>query len=149
MNIGPEIERAGTAVYVPRPSPELGRDVLAAGKFLGIDAGSGIVGTPQENGRVLVDYEGRRYGQANMVTYADRVYFAWGRHKERYPTVARSWLTEELVLQIGWFDPQAGRVDLLGRATLPVMDDALLHLLGWLNVDELDEAELLCTGWNR
>jgi hypothetical protein len=75
-------------VYVPAP-----------GSDLGIVPGSGIVGTRQpalpgvraieEDGLVLVDYEGNLYGASNVRTLEDRLHHAAGRHIMRYPTVAR------------------------------------------------------------
>jgi hypothetical protein len=65
-------------VYVPAP-----------GSDLGIVPGSGIVGTPQDDGLVLIDYEGNLYGASNIGTFEDRIHHAAGRHIMRYPTVAR------------------------------------------------------------
>ena len=89
---------------------------------LGIDPGSGIVGSIQpatvgnDPDMLVIDYEGNRYGTVNIVTYADRIAYAAGRHTRNYPTVARQWLspssTAESVLQVGEFDTTTGVVTL-------------------------------------
>lgn len=97
------------AVYVP------------TGDLFGIARRSGIVGTEVvENAdlvtegvasrRLLVDYEGNVYGAQNVVTFADRVFQAWGRHSTRYPTVARLSLPPETMRKVGDFLPDLGRV---------------------------------------
>jgi hypothetical protein len=116
----------GVAVYVP-----LGR--LAAS----ILPGSGVVGTPQEEGRVLVDYEGNRYGAVNMVTLADRVRQAWGRHARRYPTVARQLVRADELIHVGWFLPALGEIVLLAGEQET--------LARWLGSPSLDGAELVCS----
>jgi len=115
------------AVYVP-----------ATMRLAHVKAGSAIVGTPFRGG-VLVDYEGNLHGAANLKTYADRALHAWGRHVKRYPTVARALVEPYEVVQVGSFDPEAGVVAVF-RGT---QHGALKR---WLGVDDLDEAELLCTG---
>lgn len=126
-------------VYVPA-SGHRPWDVMEAGRFLGIDPGSGIVGTEQALTagveRVLVHYEGARYGQANMVTFADRVYHAWGRMSEDYPTSAKAWLPSDMLTQVGLFYPERGVVELL---------DGRGELAAWLGLEEIHPTELLCS----
>lgn len=90
-------------VYVPAP-----------GWVTTIDRGSGIVNDPNvwatNGGRIVVDYEGNRFGASNIVTFADRVMIAAGRHTERYPTIARSALVPESLIRVGTYD--GIRVDL-------------------------------------
>lgn len=125
---------------------------VPSGLVVLVDKGSGIVGRPapnggaygaeshaDDNGRVLVDFEGNRYGAANIVTYADRVYHAYGRMVDDYPTVARNYLKAEQLLQIGWFEPEDGVVDVNDY-------DALAE---WLGVEEVDEDELHTTHGRR
>lgn len=88
------------AVFVPTP----GTAIRAV-----IDPGSGIVGT-HKAGRVEIDYEGNRYGASNLVTYADRVKYAHGRHVAHYPTVARSYVRRDELIYVGSFDPDTGTV---------------------------------------
>lgn len=114
------------AVYVP------------VGQALTIREGSGIVGTLQENGRVMIDYEGNLYGAVNIVTFADRVHHAWGRHSVHYPTVARALVPTDAVARVGWYDPEAGVVDLDGPE-----DEAALS--AWLGHPVTDE-DLHTTG---
>jgi hypothetical protein len=66
-------------IFVPR-GPELaGRTLIA---------GSGLVGIPAGPGRVLVYFEGNRYGSENVRTWADKVRVAAGRLQEVAPTSA-------------------------------------------------------------
>lgn len=94
---------------------------------------SGIVGTYYPNDqRVLIDYEGNLYGASNIKTYADRLRHAAGRHTERYPTVARRFVTTIDVIQIGTFDYGTGEIEIMN----PVL------LAEWLEVPLVDPAEL-------
>jgi len=98
-------DRPRGTVYVPR-----------ADSRLGIDRGSGIVSigrlvqSGQATDRVLVDYEGNRYGAVNIVTYADRVAHAYDRQRQQYPTVARALVARESLIEIGWYEPDVGSV---------------------------------------
>lgn len=104
-----------------------------------IDDRSAIVGTPAsdwlEHGGpediVVLDFEGARYSQFNMRTFADRCLHAAGRHVQHYPTVARLLVDEGEVTAIGSFD---------GRA---VMVDDHEALAAWLGGEALDEDELV------
>lgn len=95
-------------VYVPSP--------LALGAK-SIDPRSAIVGSPSaewfhgtagegghDDGRVVVDFEGRRFNQANIITFADKCLHAAGRHLQHFPTTARAWLPEEELTEVGEFD---------------------------------------------
>lgn len=68
-----------------------------------IEPGSGIVGTT-EGERTIIDYEGNLYGAQNIVTWADRVMIAAGRHSVRYPTVARSWVKPEALIRVASYE---------------------------------------------
>lgn len=104
-----------------------------------VDARSGIVGSPapewfdydDDIGKHVIDFEGNRYGAANMVTYADRVHHAYGRHTEHYPTVARLVVSDESLEQVGWFYVAERRIEVEDGL-------ALTHLCRWL---ELGHAE--------
>lgn len=98
-------------VYVPVP-----------GRLEQIADGSGIVGTRLEDGRVRIDFEGNLHGAVNVVTYADRVEIACGRHQVSYPTVARMSVPAADVAAVGVFDPETGVV----TVTAPDL------LTGWL-----------------
>ncbi len=121
--------------------------------MLAVDPRSGVVGTPQGDGKVLIDYEGNRFKAANIVTFADRVQVAYGRHNTHYPTVARMLRNESEVELVATFDPQAGRVYTLGGT------HELMSLLSWLEIpvpplgeDVLSEEllrELACTSSGR
>ena len=57
----------------------------------GIRAGSGIVGRPAESG-MSVYYEGNIYNASNMRSLLSKENQAAGRMKQRYPTVARTYI---------------------------------------------------------
>ena len=115
------------AVYVPAPDVDLG-----------IARGSGIVGRqyvqhePREE-LLLVYYEGNVYGGVGLERYANRVHQAWGRMEQSYPTVARQHVRPFEMVEVAAFDPFAGLVEV---SDLP-------SLLGWLDLAELDPAELV------
>jgi hypothetical protein len=72
-----------------------------------IDRGSALVSDPDavaEDGRVLVYYEGNRYGAINLRRYVERAVCAAGRMRERYPTVAMGALPEEELMRVGVLD---------------------------------------------
>lgn len=76
----PDERTAGVVtVLVPRPGTPAGNR---------IDVGSGIVTADATSDRVLVYYEGNRYGAMNLRTFEERVFHATARLVERYPTVA-------------------------------------------------------------
>lgn len=93
---------AETTVYVPSDAADTHN----------IDPGSGIVGTVEANGRILIDYEGNRYGTAGMRRYATRVQHAAGRHSERYPTIARQLVNSATMTAIGVYDDVTGEIRL-------------------------------------
>ena len=114
------------SVYVPRANhPEVAH----------IDAGSAIVGLPQDDGRIAIYYEGNRYGSASMERFADRVAQAAARLRFDYPTVAKARVPSESLVEVGRYDGVEGRVELTG-------EDAERELRGWLGVERLDPAEL-------
>ena len=108
-----------TDVFVPRSTARLG-----------IDRKSGIVGRPTQSGRIELYFEGNRYGASNIKTFADRVYHAADRMQMRYPTIARSVVSEGEVIKVGWFNGQ----------TVAVTNESALA--SWLGVDQIDPAEL-------
>jgi hypothetical protein len=130
------MQKATLPVYVP-----------ADGTLSTILPKSGIVGSPAHEWfdsserndlhRVVVDYEGNRFNAANIVTFADRVRHAAGRHTEHYPTVARAVVTEDEVVRVATFDAEA---DL-------VVVENLAALTAWLDLwpSQLPE-QLVCTG---
>lgn len=109
-----------------------------------IRRGSAVVSSEpaDADGRVVVDVEGNLYGSVGMEVFANRVLHAWGRQKERYPTVARMAVPVDSLQRVGVFDVAAGRVRL---------DDAFVVqgnrsvLATWLGKTEVDDAELVAT----
>lgn len=114
-------------VFIPAPSDPL-RAV--------IKPGSGIVGTT-EGERTIIDYEGNLYGAQNIVTWADRVMIAAGRHSVRYPTVARSWVKPEALIRVASYEYRkwAPAIELEADVAL---------VCGWLGIRDLHllDAEL-------
>lgn len=105
--------------------------VPADGSLPTILAGSGIVGSPLDgNGRIRLDYEGNKYRAANIVTFADRVYHAAGRHLVNYPTVARMVITPERVLPVATFDGDRVQIDGCGQISDGL---ALFRLAQWID----------------
>ena len=116
-------------VYVPCA----GSAVLAT-----ILPGSGIVsdGERDPSGRLVIDFEGNRYGSTSITTYADRVDHAAGRHLVRYPTVARLAVLPADVIEVGAYNTETGVVTVHGP------EEA--HLLAeWCRVDEARDAGLV------
>jgi hypothetical protein len=95
----------GLTVYVPVAGSRLRGWILP---------GSGIVGTVQPGtGRVLIDYEGNKYGAASLGPYEERVYHAHDRHTWRgrgYPTIARALVPFEELIEVGFYDPETRTV---------------------------------------
>lgn len=143
-----------TAIPVVLPNPATNPDLIS------ILVGSGIVAMPADQwherpecqpwplgtvdsvraaDRLVLDYEGNRFGSASFVTWADRVHHAWGRQAERYPTVARSRVPATAVQIVATYDPLEGEITLL--------DDADINQLTlWLGADPTETGELLTTG---
>lgn len=113
------------AVYVPT---EGAPDTLGLA-VKHIDRGSGIVGEdPHQGERLLVYYEGNRFGAQNIVTFADRCYFAASRLIETYPTVAQAAVPPEALTQVGWYYHAYARVEVRD-----VHD--LIGIAHWLDLD--------------
>lgn len=90
-------------VYVPNPdAPEVVQLQLGD-----IDPKSAIVGAGPEEvsrgaaDRVLVYFEGNRYGYANVQTFADRALIAGGRCVEHAPTIAKRYVLAEALVRVG------------------------------------------------
>lgn len=117
------------AVYVPNDdAPELLKAAVAR-----IDRGSGIVGSePTTGDRILIFFEGNRFGAQNMVTFADRCYFAGSRLLDDYPTVAQAYVPAGALKQAGWYYPHYGRVEIRD-----VHD--MIALAHWLDLEVGDD----------
>lgn len=119
--------------------------VPAEGSALGIDPGSAIVGSPssewfdyesdRDDEMLVIDYEGRRYNQANMVTFADKCVHAAGRHKDHYPTVARLTVPADRVIRVATFHEQIERVEIDGQGDEPE-GNCLVKLARWIGLVE-------------
>lgn len=119
------------AVYVPN---DAATELLSA-TVAHIIRGSGIVGVEvptDDEPRVQIYYEGNRYGSQNIVTFADRCYFAASRLTERYPTVAQAYVRADAVKQAGWFYVREKRVEIRD-----VQD--MIALAHWLEIPVGDD----------
>lgn len=123
-------------VYVPAPDARTP-----------IDPGSGIVGSLLPDGTILADFEGNRNAAENLITFADRVGVAAGRHRQRYPTHARQTFTTSELIRVGTFDPETGDVTLSAERPTAESPTPAAVVAGWcaLEEDQLD-AELASTG---
>lgn len=102
----------------------------------GIARGSAIVGVPEPGSEeVRIYFEGALYGQVDMVTLADRAVHAYGRLRERYPTLAKRMVPRVSLVAVGTFDEAGGRIILTGEQSASAVAT-------WLGVPTLDPAEL-------
>jgi hypothetical protein len=107
------------AVYTPRQNAPA--DTRAA--VANIDPKSAIVSAPDDPGqadRILIYYEGNRYGYAGVITFADRARIAAGRLKEQAPVIARAAVPRLALTQVAWFTPGHG-VDVIGTRGLAAL----------------------------
>ena len=79
-----------------------------------IDPGSAIVGVDTVASLIVVDFEGNRYGAANLTRYWTRVVTAAGRHLARDPTIARARVPRADLIPVGWFDVATQEITLDG-----------------------------------
>jgi len=89
-------------LYVPNLDTWIGRTIKKGsgivGSFAlltGIEGGEKLSG----NRKIRIDYE----GGAHIKTWEDKVFHAAGRHVVRYPTVARAWVDESSLIEVGTF----------------------------------------------
>lgn len=109
----------------------------------GIARGSAIVGLAEPGAEeVRIYFEGALFDQVNMVTLADRAVHAFGRLRERYPTLARRMVPREALVAVGTFDEAGGRIILTG-------EQSAASVATWLGVPTLDPAELRCSALPR
>lgn len=77
--------------------------IPAAGALSYIQGASAIVGSPRPDGLVEIDYEGNLFKADHLDRYEERLLHALGRHRVRYPTVARSVAPAEELQEVGHF----------------------------------------------
>ena len=84
-------------IYIPKPNSAASRHILP---------GSAVVGqpAPSADGMVLCYFEGAQYGQSGMRAFADRLMYAAGRWRDRYPTVAMGGFSSEDLTEVGTYD---------------------------------------------
>jgi hypothetical protein len=114
-------------VYVPA----LGHSDVAD-----IAPGSGIVGELDDDGAVVIDFEGNLIGSPSLARYANRVLRAAAHQAARYPTRARRVVAPDAVIAIGEYDAGEQVIRLTGP-------EAERELARWLGVDTLDHDELI------
>jgi hypothetical protein len=113
--------------------------VPAEGTQLELEPGAAIVGRPTIDGEsVLIDVQGTGGGdrpRAEFERFIDRVRYAAGRHRDRYPTSTRRLVAAPQLLAVGRYDEQEQVIYIDGP-------EAKQRLAAWLDVDELDLGEL-------
>lgn len=95
--------------------------IPAAGRaaFLGVDPGSAIVGMLKEGSeRVLVHFEGNRYGAENLKRFDERVEHAAGRLIQNYPTIAKASLAVTDLAAVGTYDSESRAILVYDSETL-------------------------------
>lgn len=94
-------------IYVPRPDTFLATTLRR---------GSAIVGSPDGDGRIRIDYEGGLYGQHGNEDpdqrYLSFLGHAADRHFSNYPTIARASADIGDVMEVGWFNTDHMIVDI-------------------------------------
>jgi hypothetical protein len=92
-------------VYLPNPESELSRLVIK---------GSAIVGLRQSGGRILIHYEGNRFGVPELLLFRQRAERAAMRllfnYPNGYPTRAQDVVESSEVELVGTFDVASGQV---------------------------------------
>lgn len=92
----------------PEPAPELPLRIYVPREGSSARAAvaerSGVVGSPGEDGCLILDYEANMHGAVNIKTFADKVHHAAGRHTARYPTRARTEVDTDAVVEVGVYD---------------------------------------------
>jgi hypothetical protein len=107
--------------------------VPAEETHLEIEAGAAIVGTPTGDGEsVLIDYQnkGGERPRKEFERFIDRVRYAAGRHRDRYPTTTRRLVAATQLQPVGRYDEQEQVI---------YIDDpkAKQRPAAWLDLDEL------------
>lgn len=97
------------AIYVPTHDSHLRKTIVA---------GSAIVGSPAEDDRIMIDYEGNIYNSSNMVSFDNKLLIAAGRHIDHYPTVARSWVKGSELIPVGTYDYDTHQIEVFDIAAL-------------------------------
>lgn len=99
--------------------------VPASADNLGIDAASAIVAavSQRDKERVLIYYEGGRFGGQEMKRYEVRALHAAGRASVAYPTIAKSSVERDRLIRVG-------SIDLASRRVTQIDEPALLQ--AWL-----------------
>tara|TARA_R110001592_G_scaffold316364_1_gene592815 strand:- start:51145 stop:51648 length:504 start_codon:yes stop_codon:yes gene_type:complete len=82
-------------VFIPRHSQSKTLKHLAQGSAIVSDA------SLLSGGLIEVYYEGNVIGASNLIEFEDKALCAVGRLIQRYPTVARSWVKPDSLLQVG------------------------------------------------
>ena len=101
-----------------------------------IHPGSGIVGELDEDGALVIDYEGNVIGSPSLERYANRVLRAAAHQAERYPTRSRRVVPADAVIAVGEYDTREQVIRLTGP-------EAERELARWLGVDRVDHDELI------
>ncbi len=93
-------------------------------KFL--DPGSAIIGVHRDDGATVdIWFESNRYDAANIITFADKLAHAHGRHVTAYPTSARSVVALNDLVHVGTFDPATGICTLANETSEHILSEFL------------------------
>ena len=108
-----DTQAAEVRVYLPAPNAPALSHVLAGSAIVSRHQRAHRPDEPGGPARLLVHYEGNRYGAANMVTYADQAMLAYWRMRDHYPTVAQAAVLVEQLVRIGTLDAERGEIELV------------------------------------
>lgn len=98
--------------------------------------GSAIVGDfDSKVGRIMLDFEGNKYGWDNLHRYVERAMHAWDRHVQRYPTISRMYVQAHEVVIVGEYDPLNKRI-VIHPLDMPKVEQ-------WLGMSPIPESELV------
>lgn len=112
--------------------------VPAEGTQLELEPGAAIVGTPSDDDEsVLIDYQGKGGDRPlqQFERFIDRVRYAAGRHRDRYPTTTRRLVPARQLAAVGRYDEREQVIYIDGS-------EAKRRLAAWLDLDELDLGDL-------
>lgn len=98
--------------------------------------GSAIVSDGEHStGRIKIDYEGNKYGAANLFRYVERVMRAADRQLHNYPTIARAYVMDYQLTLVGTYDTE--------QRVVRIAPFDLDRVKEWLGMEEIPESELV------
>lgn len=130
-------------IWVPGTSSAHRRLLLPSSAVVGLPMSQMLASADGvEDDRIVIYYEGNRFGSATMKTFADRCRVAAGRLAADRDaggvgtsTSAVAWVRREELIRVGLFDPEEVLVTIGDAGAAVVLSD-------WLGVERLDPSEL-------